>query len=261
MKISILLPSLFPDLAKRSIESLRAGAGDLDYEIIVVSPYEVSGPHIVWSQEIGEARGCTAGYRQAFVQATGDIIMPWTDDVTATPNCIANCLAFFLKRESQTNLYCCGLNYKWDRGAGRFGTVFGIYYPYFPFLGRHTIDCVGGFYASEYVGGFGDPDLGLRIWHARGRCELSAESVILPVPERHRHPKGQHKYSYFLQDMTTFVTRWAIDYGRNWPTANLRDFNIDLPDSALIDNTFFINDWTEFNSARAMCILNHTKQR
>ena len=51
MKLSLTLPSLFPEPAMRAIENVRATVRDIDYEIVVVSPFEVSGPDIRWVKE------------------------------------------------------------------------------------------------------------------------------------------------------------------------------------------------------------------
>ena len=44
MKLSLVLPSLFPTLIDGAIEAAHAAASGIEHEIIVVSPYELSRP-------------------------------------------------------------------------------------------------------------------------------------------------------------------------------------------------------------------------
>jgi hypothetical protein len=59
MKLSLTLPSLFPEPAARIVDNVRATIGDVDYEIIVVGPFEMSGPDIRCVAE-GTPRGLRA---------------------------------------------------------------------------------------------------------------------------------------------------------------------------------------------------------
>ena len=80
MKLSLTLPTLFPGPAARIIENVRATVRDLDYEIIVVGPFEVSGPEIRWIREEAP-RGVGAAHTTACQSAIGDVVFPLVDDI------------------------------------------------------------------------------------------------------------------------------------------------------------------------------------
>ncbi len=80
MKLSLTLPTLFPEPATRIIENVRATVRDLDYEIIVVGPFDMSGPDIRSIREETPA-GAAAAHMTAYEHATGDLILPQFDDL------------------------------------------------------------------------------------------------------------------------------------------------------------------------------------
>ncbi len=60
MKLSITLPSIFPSLLRRTIDSIYQNTYGVDYEILVMPPFEVHGPFIKWIPEITSTGNCTA---------------------------------------------------------------------------------------------------------------------------------------------------------------------------------------------------------
>jgi len=51
VKLSLILPSLFPAAMRRTIENLHATTRGVDYEILAVTPFEVVGPNVRWIHE------------------------------------------------------------------------------------------------------------------------------------------------------------------------------------------------------------------
>jgi hypothetical protein len=239
VKLSILMPSLFPDLAKQSIQSIYDADCPCEYEIVVVAPYSLAGPHIVSVPE-PDSRGVNPAAVQAYQHSTGDIVLAWSDDVLMYPGALRIALDFFQEREREFELYCCGLHFGEPRGRSLIGTVFGIYYAWFPLVRRTTVDRVGGYLSTEYTSGWGDADLGMRIWQAGGRCEASEKSYVRQIPNRDALPESDHKNRNKLEDMRAFARKWSPVFGHGWNVNELRNFNIDLPGEALVDHTFLV---------------------
>lgn len=243
MKLSITLPSLFPDLLAEALAALRRHTVGVDYEVLAVSPFRVDAPDVRWIEETRPEGNCPAHARAAAV-ADGDLILPLCDDVTVMPGWADALLSFFLTRESRASPYVCGLNVD----GGPIGTVFGLYYPYYPVLRRETLARIGGYYDPGYRAHFGDCDLGLRIWEAGGRCEFCIDARIAASPRRldPTLPQAPTRTSAKAADMARFVARWAPVYGRGWRTDELRDFNLNVPGrffaEAMDDRTVRRND-------------------
>src|SRR5689334_2533687 len=132
MKISLTLPSVFPDDLNRTLDMIYATTRTLDYEIVVVSPFEVAKPRVTWVRE-DEPRGNVPAQAAAFEHATGDFVVALSDDVVLADNWDGISVANFQERERGQKLFCLGLHV----ATRVIGTVFGIYYPFFP-LARRT---------------------------------------------------------------------------------------------------------------------------
>ncbi|CAK0764451.1 hypothetical protein CCP2SC5_340013 [Azospirillaceae bacterium] len=242
MKLSITLPSLFPDLLSRAIASIHEHTAHLDHEILVVSPFEASGPNVRWIPE-DQPRGNCHAHNEAARHATGDLVLAMCDDHAPMARWADEFLAFFTEREKGHEIYVCGLNIH----CGPVGTAFGIYYPYFPVLRRRSIERIGGYYRPQFAAHFGDVDLGMRIWRSGGRCEYCYDARIAPIrDETSNAPESPHKSQAKYRDMETFLREWRPIYGEDWgPCENIRDFNLDIPGrffkDFLVDHTIYDN--------------------
>jgi hypothetical protein len=74
MKLSFVLPTIFPTLAGGAIAAVHEAAADIEHEIVVVSPFEISGPGVRWVRE-RDPRGSIAECNFGFKHATGDILV------------------------------------------------------------------------------------------------------------------------------------------------------------------------------------------
>lgn len=249
-KLSIILPSIFPNLLERSIRNIYLTTFGCEYEIVVVSPFEVSGKHIVWVPEACQ-RGNVAAHSIGFNAASGDYIISISDDILTPPYWAVNLIDFIKKRESVLGnipLVCGPRN-----SECKFGTVFGIFYPYFPCASRKTIEKIGGWFSTNYISHFGDPDIALRTWTVGGRCEICT-TVRFDLVDRGDTAESSHKGVSLIRDMDSFCKTWAPKYGQGWDSSHLRGFNLDIPEHAInmlpqhsvaqlnIENTFYVND-------------------
>jgi hypothetical protein len=226
VKISITLPCLYPDLLDRAVANINATTR-LPHEILVVGPFEAKGDNVVWIRE-DKPRGVAYAQHVAGMAATGDFVAASADDYDFVDGWDDILLTDFLDRERLHGVrYVMGMRYAIDNLVG---TTFGMYYPNFPFMRRSSIEYFG-WISPEYKRGFGDCDLGMRVWDRGGVCEFSAAEILKPV----RNADGsltlddQRKRSLAeKEDLELFVRRWGGKYGEGWDTSHLRGFNFDL---------------------------------
>lgn len=222
VKLTFTLPSLFPEVLHRAIHNINETVRDIDFEIVVVSPFPVDGPRVRWVKEETPQGNCLA-HAMACEAATGDIVAAVCDDVLLLPGAVERALSFFLDREGRTRHYALGLS----PYSQVMGTVFGIYYPYFPMLRRTTIAETGGYYRSCFRAHFGDVDIGMRVWSAGGRCEATPFPV-LHFMEAHEDFSAALRSETQRRDMETFLSFWGGKYGQGWDLSEVRGFNLDM---------------------------------
>lgn len=225
MKLSLVLPSLFPHALRRTIENLQATTRGVDYEVLVVAPFEVVGTNVVWIPE-GNPRGGVAANIAAYERASGDLVVTLSDEIALADNWAEICLKMFHEREPPGRHFCLGLHLS----SFVVGTVFGIYYPFYPMARMSTLRAVGGHFDPIYTAHFPDPDLALRIWQAGGRCERTEIPLVSQVPrpgsEAADPPTKTSRSAE--RDTATFVWRWAPIYGSGWKTGERGEYNIDI---------------------------------
>lgn len=240
-KVSVVLSCRRTDFLDDCIRGIVANAGTDDLEVVVVSPFEVTGEKVVWVEE-KEKKGNIIANNAAYDAAAGEIIINLVDYVNLKPRAIANLVSFIEENEEKTFPFCASLFYiefpirdseqarHWV--GPRVGTVFGRHYPYFAAATRKSFEAAGGFFSTDYIGSFGDPDLGMRIWEAGGQVQLCWDAVVTNSPYRVRGDGqgalGSGSKDSFLQDMRTFLARWYKVYGEGWGI-EFRRFNIDIP--------------------------------
>lgn len=229
-RISITLPSLYPDALARALQNIDDATRN-EVEVIVVSPFEFTlrsldcGP-VRWIKE-SKSTGCNAAHMAAIGVAQGEFVTAWVDDHFYADGWDVLALADFEDRERKFHTiggadkpYELGLRHVWPTHVG---TEFGIYYPYFPFMRRDDVVRVG-WLTDEYRQGFADSDLAMRVWAAGGRCEWSAQSLVCV----HADDARKNGVVFAPQDMVLFIERWAPAYGKGWDISHLRGFNNDI---------------------------------
>lgn len=241
MKLSIILPSLSTDPLYRTLANIR-DATRCDYEVIVVSPAEpvlTDYPRAIWLQE-DQPRGAIAAQALAFPFCSGDFVMAWVDDHILADGWDTQLIHDYEDREPKAVPFLMGLRHTVSQHQG---TVFGIYYPYFPFARRAHVEKVGWIDDAFHLD-FGDCDLALRFWAAGGRCEWSRIGLICAHRDNNR-PRSRPQAEADA-DLITFTKRWGETYGKGWDLTQLRGFDLDLvpEDNPLIigDRTIYRND-------------------
>lgn len=208
MKLSILLPTLFPPLAQRLIESYRKGGFD-DYEIVVCCPTKIEGDRIVWVEDkwnIGHDPAC----RQAFLASKGDIVMEIPDDHLLVPNGIATALKNF--EEHPHDL--------WDLNADWYPRIFGQLFAAYWMCSRHLVE-IHWKQFFPYLQHFGDPSFSLSVWRMDGVVrQMPVQLVTYPWQDRLGQAESEGKtsrlaYTYgkmrIFEDFPEFSNGWSHD--------------------------------------------------
>lgn len=218
--ISITLPSLYPDKLERALANLRETTRGV-YEVIVVSPFEPEySDEIVWIEDLPRL-GPNAAHERALRMTSGDFILSWVDDHLLAPAwddaAVAELHALAIINPDAV----LGLRHADTKHVG---TVFGRYYPFFPFMRNYTAR--RSWFDGAYRRGFADCDLGLRVWARYGFCAWSGPLVTRCGDDVKRLTDSEAGYE--PQDLELFLRRWGQSLGQGWPTNVVRDFNIDV---------------------------------
>src|SRR5579885_347968 len=104
MKLSILLPSVFPDQVAKAIDMIHATTTGVDYEIVVVSPFEVSKAKVRWVHE-AEPRGNAPAQAAAYANASGEFVLGFSDDVSLLPGWAPQALDLYQRRAAANDLF------------------------------------------------------------------------------------------------------------------------------------------------------------
>lgn len=212
MKVSLLLPTLFPKRAGRLIESAQQ-AGESEFEIVVCSPMEIRGAHVVWVRDT-HCNGNNPANRTAFHNSAGEVIAVVQDKITLVEDWAAKLLSCVASKP--TALW--GLKTL----AGRC-CVFGHYYPFYP-AGARSIFLEHFQFFYPYTAQWGDPAFALDVWRKGGLVKETPEQIIIEHGDTMGEGISPHKESSFLTDMRLFLRDFA-DCATGWDISNWRNFN------------------------------------
>lgn len=217
MKISILLPTLYPVLADRLIASVRLARlpGDTSYEIVAVGPKPPVGPDIVALKELNQL-GNNPANRAAFAASTGDVILCLPDEAIVSDGVFEVAVASLGEMPKGRVVAMDGGH--WE--------CFGKRYAPFPLTRRETILNHGNFF-YPYKSHWGDVAFSLEVWRRGGEViRPSAESIIMGdrmgLPESpNKWPNFNGDYLRFQQDFSEMIV--GCDFG------NFQTFNHAMP--------------------------------
>lgn len=210
MKLSIVVPTLFAELLPGAIDAAHAAAGDLEREILVVSPFDPGRGDVRWVPD-PSPRGSIAAANAGFAAARGAIVALASDDTRLTPGALTAAVA----RLGSLPGGMAGFP-RVVGGEAYVGTVFGHYYPYYFALARETLRRVGPF-DQGYRKHYADPDLALRIWASGGRCEFLRDAAIVDVVSRGRAGEAPDKALGSREaDFARFAGAWGPQFDPAW---------------------------------------------
>ena len=226
-------------LLKDCLNNIYQTSENINYEIIVVSPFYVSGPRIKWVEDVLNI-GSSHAVSLAYKHCCGDLIVLMVDDLVPNKGWLGDLWTYYWDRAADVFPLSVGIR------RGLAGTVYGKYYPFFPVMSRASIDYCGGYFSSEFISCWGDPDLGLRVWNSGGLAEICPieNCTLFDIKDRmgYEPPRNLDKVKTTqIRDKAVFIDKWEGIYGKGWGR-NLRDFNLDIPHEYLVNNTFNSND-------------------
>ena len=233
---SLSLPTLRRQNLELVLEHIHHCSQGADYEVVVVSPFEVAGERLVHVPEEQASGNCPA-HAAAYEASSGEYIITFTDDIIPTPGWLDGLQQLMEHKETRHFPFCGGLHRaNWQI----FGTVYGLYYPYFPVLSRRSAEHLGGYFSRDFAAHFGDPDLAMRVWDRGGRCELLPEVQIYGLHQLDCTDESHHKCTSLERDSRVFQAKWKERYGTDFGH-QLRDFNIDYQIEDLYGRTYMAN--------------------
>jgi len=205
--ISIIIPTIRKNQIKECLDQIIATTHGIEYEMIVVSPYEVPVfKNTKWLREC-RLEGVNRAVEKGFAIAQGEYIMTLSDEDRFTDGYLRTMFDHVDPHKGELFI----------GNPGLFGGVgpsvrpaigyFGLMFAPFPFLHRDTIEALGGLYDPIFKSFFADPDLSLRCWAQGGIVSRCPEARLY-----HRHIEDKiHTRAYnknFLKDESTFIKRW-----------------------------------------------------
>lgn len=209
-EVSILLPSLRKDLVNQRIAEWATNNPTVNYELIIVSPFEVSGYNVTWLKE-NDRKGSVHATNIALNTALGNYIIYFSDDVAPTKNCLRHMLDFMKAQEKHPFLGAFKMIFKNNRQIGPFGAYNRLYACYGCISKEDLFSLSNILFRPEFLYSWGDIDLSLRIWEKDGEVKICEEAVVIPqqveddIYLAHRNT--------FKNDFETFANKWHKKLG------------------------------------------------
>jgi len=226
--VSVLLPSIRQDSARRVVELFDQTQGAFDYEIVLVSPFEILHPRVVNVLET-ERGGVVRAMGAALAAAASEHIVLWSDDALPAPGCLEAIHRFVVDKPSP---FVAGFS-KRER-SGRVNEQWSVYsklYVGWLCASRRTIAEVGGLLDPVYKNYWSDPDFCMRIWDAGGSVAVCPDAWI-EIDQIDDVVKSGNLSASFDLDTRVFFDRWHGKYGRGRPRVWWR-INTPIPSSPM----------------------------
>lgn len=208
-EISILLPSIRPDLAQRCIEEFAATAAQVDYEIILVSPFDISLPRVVHIPEL-ERRGVIHAMNEAYRIASANLVVLWSDDARPLPGSLEQMRRFMYQHPGPL---LAGFRKRDTTGReSEQWSVYGKLYVGWLCAKKETIEMAGGLFDPAFRNYWADPDLSLRVYRIDGQVAVCPDAWI-EIGQAVDEVKQANLSSSFERDTETFFAKWQDRMG------------------------------------------------
>lgn len=210
-EISVLLPSLRPHAVSRVVRELSLTNSNVNYEIIVVSPFHVEGEKVFHVTE-KERKGVMHAINEAYKYASGEYIVIWSDDAYPENNCLQYMLDFIKSRDIP---FVAGFRQKDVKGKElQQWSVYGKLYVGWLCTSKKTIDAVGDLFSPIFKNYWADPDLSLRVWSMGGEVAVCRNAWV-KIEQIVDQVKLNNLDSSFDDDTKAFFDRWHDKLGHN----------------------------------------------
>ncbi|MGK7903695.1 MAG: glycosyltransferase family 2 protein [Hormoscilla sp.] len=216
-ELSILLPSLRRENTIKRIEEFSQTNGEVDYEIIVVSPFVVEGDRVIHVLE-DEPKGSVCAQNMAYANSSGKYIVIWTDDISPTNNCLVEMLNFV---KGKPDPFIGVFRVKRKNGVEEpQWLIYGKLQVCFGCTSRNTITRVGGYLDPVFKSFWSDPDLSLRTWEKGGQVSTCPSAWLISDPKELGSieiVEQGNTSKYLDKDIETFLNRWHEKLGTGMP--------------------------------------------
>lgn len=203
--ISVIVPSLRPSQIVRCLASIERYTGDIDYEVVVVSPFDIQPhPNVVHVKE-AKSEGVYKAVSNGFEQAKGEYVICLCDECRATPLWAANMIAFM--RPHDDEIFEGSFRQFHAKGEEPEFTIYGKLYAPFSCIRRDKVASIAGLLDCRYKSFCGDPDLSLRVWSSGGRVE-TCPNAWLYTAESNDDVHKSNLGDYLIADEEAFLRRW-----------------------------------------------------
>lgn len=209
--VSIILASIRPHQLARCLASIERYTGDVDYEVVVISPFDIERHPNVTHVKEAKPKGYYVAVASGYERAKGEYIIHIADDCRATPFWAANMIAFIQPHDDE--IFEGSFRHFDVRGERPEQGHYGKLIVPFICIRRDKAERIGGLMDCYYRSFWGDPDLSLRVWHNDGRVETCPNAWV------YHHDCDDELYesrynSYFMRDQEAFIRRWYHIYAR-----------------------------------------------
>jgi GT2 family glycosyltransferase len=203
--ISIILATMRPSQLVACLASIHRYTADVNYEVVVISPYQIDAHPNVFHVKEDRPEGMYKAVAMGYEKARGEYLIQIADDSRATPLWVSNMIKFMKPHDGEIfegNFR--HFNVLGERPEpGYYGKLIA---PFFC-IRKDKADRIGGL-MDCYLRSFrGDSDLSLRVWHNGGRVETCPDAwVYYPDYADKVHENSHNKY--FELDKEAFIKRW-----------------------------------------------------
>jgi len=229
--VSILLPSLREEAAGNFIDWINSFSVPYKYEIVLVAPFKIDKPNVLWVEDTGPFRGSIKPINDGYMASTGDFITLAGDDAPydlgwwTIIDFIKNLdpsLKYRIAGFGKTFIRFFDLVYKHPQllrlpGLRKFHghpKIHGIYIPGWFCADRATVELLGGTpFRGDYWAHCADTDVGLKLHWAGEPVQFchSARIIASGNIEDELHEENVSKAE--VHDIEVLNSIWGDIYG------------------------------------------------
>lgn len=194
--ISVLIASLRPELLKKCLASIHGASQGVDYEVVVVCPFDIPPHDRVVHVKEEKVEGNYNAVAKGYPVTRGEYVVVLSDDVLVVGGSLREMVAFMRPRDEELfqgrfvhtfteNLEALEKGEASPLRVLPLHNFFGYMFSGFPCMRKDKIDRIGGLFDNKrYRGFWGDADLGIRVWVHGGRIETCTTSALVAYPNQ-----------------------------------------------------------------------------
>jgi len=205
--ISVLLPTVRPNLIERCFASIEPACGSVPYEVVVIAdfdPFNLAGFSLAALERctwiMRERRGVINAVNEACTYARGSHWFVFNDESVLDDGALETLYVEALKSPR----VLLGPEHVPHYTFQYYGRQF---IP-FPFAHRELFAELGGVFDPVFKSFYADPDLGMRA-HAAGIQMRVVDGAIIRHNNGQDNAKVENMARYMSSDQATFRARWA----------------------------------------------------